>query len=46
MDQTEAGSPPLASMVTLAAILVLSFALDFGWKRARAGRADHVRAVH
>ena len=35
-----------ASMVTLAAILVLSVALDFGWKRARAGRADHVRAGH
>jgi amino acid transporter len=35
-----------ASMVTLGAILVLSIALDFGWKRARAGRADHVQAVN
>ena len=35
-----------ASMVTLGAILVLSIALDFGWKRARAGRADHLQAVN
>jgi amino acid transporter len=35
-----------ASIVTLVAILVLSIALDFGWKRARAGRADHLQAVH
>jgi amino acid transporter len=35
-----------ASMVTLGAILVPSIALDFGWKRARAGRADHVQAVN
>ena len=31
-----------ASMVTLLAILVLSVALDFGWKRARARRSEHV----
>ena len=31
-----------ASMVTLLAILVLSAALDFGWKRARARRSEHV----
>ena len=31
-----------ASMVTLLAILVLSAALDFGWKRVRARRSEHV----
>ena len=35
-----------ASIVTLVAILVLSIALDFGWKRARVGRADHLQAAH
>ena len=29
-----------ASMVTLGAVFVLSAALDFGWKRVRAGRAS------
>jgi amino acid transporter len=33
-----------ASMVTLLAILVLSVALDFGWKRAHARRSEHVPA--
>jgi len=31
-----------ASMVTLLAILVLSVALDVGWKRTEAGKASHV----
>jgi amino acid transporter len=34
-----------ASMVTLLAILVLSAALDFGWKRVRARRSAHVPAA-
>jgi amino acid transporter len=33
-----------ASMVTLLLILGLSAALDFGWKRARARRSEHVPA--
>jgi amino acid transporter len=33
-----------ASMVTLLGILVLSVALDFGWKRAHARRSEHVPA--
>jgi amino acid transporter len=33
-----------ASMVTLLIILGLSAALDFGWKRARARRSEHVPA--
>jgi hypothetical protein len=32
-----------ASIVTLAGILVLSVALDFGWKRARAGHLSHAQ---
>lgn len=32
-----------ASMVTLLAILVLSVALDVGWKRTDAGKASHAR---
>jgi hypothetical protein len=32
-----------ASLVTLLAILVLSVALDFGWKRVRADRTGHVQ---
>ena len=35
-----------ASMVALAAILLLSIVLDYGWKRARTGRADHLQAVN
>ena len=35
-----------ASMVTLLAILVLSIALDFGWKRVRAGRTRPVQLEH
>ena len=31
-----------ASMVTLLAIVVLSAALDFGWKRVKARRSEHV----
>ncbi len=31
-----------ASMVTLLAIVVLSAALDFGWKRVHAGRSERV----
>ena len=35
-----------ASMVTLLAILVLSVALDFGWKRVRADRTKPVQLGH
>jgi amino acid transporter len=35
-----------ASMVTLLAILVLSVALDFGWKRVRADRTKAVQIGH
>jgi hypothetical protein len=35
-----------ASIATLAGIIVLGVVLDLWWKRARAGRADQVRAVH
>ena len=35
-----------ASMVTLLAILVLSVALDFGWKRVRANRTKAVQLGH
>jgi amino acid transporter len=35
-----------ASIVTLLAILALSVALDFGWKRAQANRAERVAAGH
>ena len=35
-----------ASMVTLLAILVLSVALDFGWKRVRANRTKPVQLGH
>jgi amino acid transporter len=35
-----------ASMVTLLAILVLSAALDFGWKRVRGRRTEHVPVGH
>jgi amino acid transporter len=34
-----------ASMITLLAILLLGVALDFGWKRTRAGRAKQAQAV-
>jgi amino acid transporter len=33
-----------ASIITLLAILLLSAGLDYGWKRVRAGRAEHVTA--
>jgi amino acid transporter len=35
-----------ASMVTLLAILVLSVALDFGWKHFQAGRTKDVQLAH
>jgi amino acid transporter len=35
-----------ASMATLLAILVLSVALDVGWKRTEAGKASRVRPAH
>ena len=35
-----------ASIITLLAILGLSVALDFGWKRTEAGRAGPVRPAH
>ena len=35
-----------ASVITLLAILVLSIALDVGWKRTAAGRASPVRPAH
>jgi amino acid transporter len=35
-----------ASIVTLLAILLLSVALDFGWKQTRAGRSGQVRPAH
>ncbi len=35
-----------AAMVTLLAILVLSVALDVGWKRTEAGKASRVRPAH
>jgi amino acid transporter len=35
-----------ASMVTLGAILVVSIGLDFGWKRVRGGRTEHVQVGH
>jgi amino acid transporter len=35
-----------ASIVTILGVLLLSIALDYGWKRARAGRAERVPAAH
>jgi amino acid transporter len=35
-----------ASILTLAGVLVLSIALDYGWKRSRDRRADPVQADH
>jgi amino acid transporter len=35
-----------ASIVTLAGVLVLSVALDYGWKRTRDHRANSVQAAH
>ena len=35
-----------ASMVTLAAVVALSVAVDFAWKRLRTNRVGHVQAVH
>jgi hypothetical protein len=35
-----------ASIVTLLVILVLSIGLDYWWKRARTGKAGHVRVAH
>lgn len=35
-----------ASIVTLAGILVLSVALDYGWKHFHAGKAGHVQLAH
>jgi hypothetical protein len=35
-----------ASIVTLLVIVLLAVGLDFGWKRARAGRAERAQAVH
>jgi amino acid transporter len=35
-----------ASIVTLAGILVLSVALDYGWKHFHAGKARHVQLAH
>ena len=35
-----------ASIVTLLGVLVLAVGLDYGWKRARAGRAERVEVAH
>jgi hypothetical protein len=35
-----------ASIVTLAGILILSVALDYGWKRFHATRAKDVQLAH
>jgi amino acid transporter len=35
-----------ASIITLLGVLLLAVGLDYGWKRARAGRAERVEAAH